>query len=74
MSTTVAQAFATVIFALYDEAPIACQGDDDRKKIRVITNSLAVCDDIHGDALKRSLVLGLVHGTYVQVWDVIFND
>jgi hypothetical protein len=55
MSKTVAQAFATVIFALYDEAPIACQGDDDKKKIRVITNSLAVGDDIHGDALKRSL-------------------
>jgi hypothetical protein len=66
MNKAVAQAFATVTFALYDETPIACQGDDDQKKIRVITNNLIISGDIHGDALKRSVVLGLEYGTYVQ--------
>lgn len=74
MSKPVAQTSATVTFALYAETPIACQGDDDQKKIQVISYNLIASDDIHEDALKRSVALGLKYGTYVQVWDVIFND
>jgi hypothetical protein len=66
--------FATVTFALYDETPIACQGDDDQTKIRVVMRDLKVGEDIHGDALKHSVILGLLHGRYVQVWDVIFHE
>jgi hypothetical protein len=73
MSKEAAEALATVTFAMYDETPIACQGDDDQKKIRVITNNFVVSEDIHGDALKRSVVLGTEHGTYVQVWDVVIK-
>ena len=64
------KAFATVTFAMYDEAPIACQGDDDQNKIQVFTDNLVVGDDIHGAALRRSITLGALHGSYVQVWEV----
>lgn len=60
---------ATVIFAVYDEAPIACQGDDDRKKIRVVTDRLTG-NDIRGDALRLSVALSAAHGSHVQVWDI----
>ena len=60
---------ATVIFAIYDEAPIACQGDDDRKRIRVVKDRLAG-DDIRGDALRLSVALSAAHGSHVQVWDI----
>jgi hypothetical protein len=66
--------FATVTFALYDETPIACQGDDDQKKIRVLTDSIPIGYDVHGDALRRSVVLGEARGSYVQVWDVQIKD
>jgi hypothetical protein len=69
-----ATASATVTFALYDETPIACQGDDDQKKIRVLTVSLPIGHDVHGDALRRSVALAEAHGSYVQVWDVRIDD
>lgn len=74
MNTKKAKAFATVTFALYDETPIACQGNDDQKKIRVLTDSLPIGHDIHGDALRRSIALGEAHGSYVQVWDLRIED
>lgn len=73
MSKQTASAFATVTFALYNQAPIACQGDDDLKKIRVLMNSLPISRDIHEDALRRAVALGEAHGCYVQVWDIQLN-
>jgi predicted aconitase with swiveling domain len=64
------ESFAVVTFAIYDEAPIACQGDDDIKKVRVIKDRFIAGHDVHGDALRLSVVMGAECGSYVQVWDV----
>jgi hypothetical protein len=66
--------FATVTFAVYDDAPIACQGDDDRKKIQVIREKFGAGHNIAADALKRSAELGLLHNLFVQVWDIQADD
>jgi hypothetical protein len=68
------EVFATVTFALYDQTPIACQGNDDQKKIRVLTESVLVGEDIQADALQRSVALMAAHGSYVQVWDIQTGD
>lgn len=70
MPRRLADGFATVTFAMYDEAPIACQGDDDHKKIQVVRQQLKMSGDLHHDALQASLELGRLHGLPVQVWDV----
>lgn len=63
------EAFATVTFAVYDDVPIACQGDDDQGKIRVVTQRLEG-GDIHAAALRLSVALGTARGSHVQVWDI----
>ena len=60
----------TVTYAMYDEAPIACQGDDDQKRIRVIKDYVSAKDDVYAEALRRSVALSELHETYVQVWGV----
>lgn len=70
MSDDSTEIFATVTFAIYDEAPIACQGDDDIKKVRVIKDRFIAGHDVHGDALRLSVAMGAECGSYVQVWDV----
>jgi hypothetical protein len=69
VNQTASTAFATVTFAVYDDTPIACQGDDDHRKIRVITRQLAG-DDIDAAALRMSVVMGAVDDSHVQVWHV----
>ncbi|MBI1891871.1 MAG: hypothetical protein HYS18_14590 [Burkholderiales bacterium] len=64
--------WVTVTYAMYEDAPIACQGDDDQKKIQVITAEFARDDNVHDEALRRSLALSRLHGKYVQVWNVAF--
>jgi hypothetical protein len=66
---TVSTAFATITFAIYDDTPIACQGDDDQRKIRVTTRQLAG-DDIDAAALRMSVALGAADDSHVQVWHV----
>ncbi len=70
MRTTSIETFATVTFAVYDDTPIACQGDDDQKKIRVITDRIKGGGNVHAEALRRSLAMAGEHGAHVQVWDV----
>jgi hypothetical protein len=65
-----AEMFLTVTFAVYDQAPIACQGDDDIRKVRVVKESFIAGHDAHGDALRLSIAMGAECGSYVQVWDV----
>jgi hypothetical protein len=60
----------TVTFAMYDETPIACQGDDDRRKIQVIVEHIGDVGDAHAEALRRSVLLSVEHDMYVQVWDI----
>jgi hypothetical protein len=69
VNQTASTAFATVTFAVYDDTPIACQGDDDHRKIRVITRQLAG-DDIDAAALRMSVALGVADDSHVQVWYV----
>lgn len=66
--------FATVTFALYDDAPIACQGDDDHTKIQVIRRQMKVSGDLYGDALAASMNLAQIHGLPVQVWDIVHDE
>jgi hypothetical protein len=60
----------TVTYAMYDEAPIACQGDDDQSKIRVIADCVDSKVDVHAEALKHSIAMSKTYGKHVQVWDV----
>jgi hypothetical protein len=66
--------YATVTFAMYDDAPIACQGDDDRKKIQVVREKFEAGRNILAHALRRSAELGKHHGLFVQVWDIQADD
>ena len=70
MNLPIAKSFATVIFAMYDDTPIACQGDDDHRKIQVIRERLRNGAELQADALRKSFELGALHGLPVQVWDV----
>ncbi len=73
MSQHNAPGFATVTFAIYDEAPIACQGNDDQRKIRVLRNRLHAGADLHARALEGAVTLAALLGLYVQVWDVALD-
>lgn len=64
----------TVTYAMYDETPIACQGNDDRSKIQVIKDRVDSRAEIHSEALKRSVAMSKAHGKHVQVWDVQKRD
>lgn len=59
-----------VTYAMYDEAPIACQGDDDQSRIQVITHYVDSKIDIHAEAQKRAISMSKAHGKHVQVWEV----
>lgn len=69
MNNVMEQSF-TVTYAMYDETPIACQGNDDQRKIRVITDCLTEKVDVHAEALSHSVALSQSCGAYVQVWDI----
>ncbi|CAN5257159.1 hypothetical protein BH11PSE11_BH11PSE11_15730 [soil metagenome] len=60
----------TVIFAVHEETPIACQGDDDQTRIGVIREEFSCRGDGPEQALRRSIDLSKQHGKYVQVWDL----
>jgi hypothetical protein len=62
--------YATVTFAIYDETPIACQGNDDGGKIQVVRKRLQTGEDLLTRALRQSLAMAAQRGTYVQVWEV----
>lgn len=61
---------ALVTFAIYDEAPIACQGDDDQRKIRVVSQRMPGGADVHARALHCAIAMMVASGVYVQVWQV----
>ena len=65
---------ALVTFAIYDEVPIACQGDDDQSRIQVIRSSVSAGSDIHRAAQQMAMNLGKEHDVHVQVWDVEAPD
>lgn len=66
-------AYATVTFAVFEDAPIACQGNDDQNKIQVVKFRMAQDASLHADALRCAMTLAATHGTHVLVWDVEFT-
>ena len=65
---------ATVTFAIYDEAPIACQGDDDQARIRIVTVTIPVDINFESVAARHAIVLGASLSAHAQVWDVAFGS
>lgn len=63
-------ATALVTFAIYDEAPIACQGNDDQRKIRVLSKRIEDGSDVQARALACAIAMMRASGAYVQVWQV----
>lgn len=59
-----------ITFAIYVNAPIACEGNDDPKQIRVVNIHTDTSECIIFRAQKVAEWLARRSSCYVQVWDI----